>query len=419
MNAEIITIGDEILIGQIVDTNSAWMAKELNAIGIDIVQISSIKDEKEQIINALNEAKLRANIIFITGGLGPTSDDITRPTLASYFNLDLELNEEALNNIRSILTNRNIPIGKNNEMQAWLPKGATVIQNARGTAPGMWIENKGTIYVSMPGVPYEMKSMMQLTVLKKLGEDFSLPFISHKTITVVNVPESILSTRLFEFERSLPPFVKLAYLPNLNTVRLRLSAKGSDKVELDNTIDHLLQQLREVLHDDIAAEADETPALSLANALIEGKLKIGTAESCTGGYVAHQLTAIPGSSIFFEGSIISYSYDVKESLLGVNHQDMLSKGAVSEAVVLQMATSLKNQFNIDYAIAISGIAGPGGGTSTKPVGTVWICIKNNETTVTRLFHFHGDRLQIIERTSNMAMELTRRMIKNLPLPDSI
>jgi nicotinamide-nucleotide amidase len=419
MNAEIITIGDEILIGQIVDTNSAWMAKELNTIGIDIVQISSIKDEKEQIVNALNEAKLRADIIFITGGLGPTSDDITRPTLASYFNLDLVLNDEALDNIRTILTKRNIPIGKNNEMQAWLPKGAIVIQNARGTAPGMWIENKGTIYVSMPGVPYEMKSMMQLSVLKKLGEDFNLPFISHKTITVVNVPESILSTRLFEFERSLPKFVKLAYLPNLNTVRLRLSAKGNKKATLDKTIDQLLRQLREVLHVDISAESDETPALSLANALIEGKLKIGTAESCTGGYVAHQLTAIPGSSTFFEGSIISYSYDVKESLLGVNHQDMLLKGAVSEAVVVQMATSLKNQFNIDYAIAISGIAGPGGGTSTKPVGTVWICIKSNETLVTRLFHFDGDRLQIIERTSNMAMELTRRLIKNLPLPDSI
>lgn len=419
MNAEIITIGDEILIGQIVDTNSAWMAKELNTIGVDIVQISSIKDEKEHIINALNEAKLRADVIFLTGGLGPTSDDITRPTLAAYFNLDLELNEEALENIRSILTNRNIPIGKNNEMQAWLPKGAMVIQNARGTAPGIWIEDKGTVFISMPGVPYEMKSMMQLTVLKKLAEDFRLPFISHKTITVVNVPESILSTRLIDFEQNLPAFVKLAYLPNLNTVRLRLSAKGDNKAILDTTLVKLLDELRTILHVDIAAEADETPAISLANALIDGKLKIGTAESCTGGYVAHQLSAIPGSSIFFEGSIISYSYDVKESLLGVNHQDMLLKGAVSEEVVVQMATSLKDQFNIDYAIAISGIAGPGGGTTTKPVGTVWICIKSNEEIITRLFHFHGDRLQIIERTSNMAMELTRRMIKKLPLPDSI
>ena len=236
---------------------------------------------------------------------------------------------------------------------------------------------------------------------------------------MVNVPESILSTRLIDFEDNLPGYVKLAYLPNLNTVRLRLSAKGNDKETLDTTLETLLDELRTLLHVDIAAEADETPALSLANALIEGKLKIGTAESCTGGYVAHQLTAIAGSSLFFEGSIISYSYDVKESLLGVNHQDMLLKGAVSEAVVVQMATSLKNQFNIDYAIAISGIAGPGGGTSTKPVGTVWICIINNTETITRLFHFHGDRLQIIEKTSNMAMELTRRMIKNLPLPDSL
>lgn len=419
MNAEIITIGDEILIGQIIDTNSAWMAKELNAIGIDIIQISSIEDEKENIVIALNEAKLRADIVFITGGLGPTSDDITRQTLAAYFNLELELNEEALANIQNILSKRNIPIGKNNEMQAWLPQGAIAIQNARGTAPGMWIENKGTVFIAMPGVPYEMKSMMELTVLKKLSTSFNLPFIVHKTITVVNVPESVLSTRLINFENELPKNVKLAYLPNLNTVRLRLSARGENKTILDSTLDKVLDELRTILNEDISAEADETPALSLANALIENKLKIGTAESCTGGFVAHQLTAIPGSSIFFEGSVISYSYDVKETLLGVNHQDMLLKGAVSEEVVVQMATSLQQQLNIDYAIAISGIAGPGGGTKTKPVGTVWICIKNVNSIHTRLFHFHGDRLQIIEKTSNMAMELTRRIIKGLPLPDSL
>lgn len=247
MNAEIITIGDEILIGQIVDTNSAWMAKQLNFIGVDVVQISSIRDNKDHIFEALNEAKTRVKLILITGGLGPTNDDITRITLASYFNRNLELNQQALDNIRNILNKRGIPVGKHNEMQAWLPQGSEVIQNSRGTAPGMWIEDDGYVFVSMPGVPYEMKSMMEHTVMPNLTKRFMLPAIVHKTITVVNIPESVLSTRLTTFETNLPEHVKLAYLPHLNTVRLRLTGKGKSKKEVEKDVSDLMFTLKELL----------------------------------------------------------------------------------------------------------------------------------------------------------------------------
>jgi nicotinamide-nucleotide amidase len=418
MKVEIITIGDEILIGQIVDTNSAWMAQQLNDIGVEVVQISSISDQKSHIINGLNEAKKRADIILTTGGLGPTSDDITIETLTEFLNKPLALNQQALDNIHQILSRRNIPIGPNNEKQAWLPEGSETIQNSKGTAPGMWYNDGKHILVSMPGVPYEMKAMMQSFVIPKLKSEYILAAILHHTFTVVNIPESVLSTRLIEFEKQLPLNVKLAYLPHLNTVRLRLTCHAKTSEQAQELLNIQADILRQIVHDDLASEGNENPTEQLAADLLSHRLTIATAESCTGGYLAHKLTSVPGSSSYFEGSIISYSYGVKEKLLGVASETMEKKGAVSEEVVRQMAASLKHQLNTDYAIAISGIAGPGGATPSKPVGTVWICIMNNEQTVTRLFHFSGDRHQIVERTTNMAIEMTRRMIGGKPLPDS-
>lgn len=418
MFAEIITIGDEILIGQVIDTNSAWMGQQLNEIGVEVIQITSVRDRKQHIIDAIQEAKTRAQIILLTGGLGPTSDDITMETLGEYLNSPLVLDSEALDNIRSILTKRNIPVGPNNEKQAWLPEGSETIHNSKGTAPGMWFNDGQHILVSMPGVPYEMKAMMESFVLPKLKSDFQLPVILHHTFTVVNIPESVLSNRLRDFENKLPLNVKIAYLPNLNVVRLRLTSRSANHEEGRNSLSEQSQNLREVLGSDIASEGNESVVEQLAQLLIQRKLTIATAESCTGGFLAHKLTSIPGSSAFFEGSIISYSYDVKEKLLGVSPKIMEEKGAVSEEVVLQMATSLKNLLKTDYVIAISGIAGPGGATPAKPVGTVWICVINESETVTRLFHFGGNRLQIIERTANMAMEMTRRLLLNQPLPAS-
>jgi nicotinamide-nucleotide amidase len=415
LTAEIITVGDEILIGQIVDTNSAWMAQKLNAIGVGVVQITSVHDDLHEITQAFKLASERSAIVLITGGLGPTRDDITKKALCHYFETDLVLNISVLDNVYALLNKRNIPVGKSNELQAWVPKNCTVIQNINGTAPAMWFEKSGVIYVSMPGVPFEMKGIMEAFVLPEIVRKFSLPSIIHKTLMVVNIPESILSNMLNDFENNLPPHIKLAYLPHLNTVRLRLSGKSDQQKKLEKDLREKVFELRQIVKENIASEGDKNLAETIGENLRKRKQTLATAESCTGGYIAHLITSIPGSSEYYLGSVVSYANQIKEEQLKVSRSIIHKHGAVSEAVVVKMAEGLRKTFKSDYAIATSGIAGPGGGTLKKPVGTVWICVESEGGSFTRKFMFQGSRLQIIERSALTALEMLRRLMNDFPI----
>lgn len=412
MLAEIITIGDEILIGQTIDTNSAWLGKELNDRGVDVVQITSINDKRDSIINAIKEAETRAELILITGGLGPTKDDITKKTIAEYFNVPLIMSEIALQNIESIFAKRGRNLLQINKDQATVPSTCTVIPNTKGTAPGMYFEEKEKIYVSMPGVPYEMKAMMEQVVLPKIAESINALTIVHRTITVVDVPESLISTQIETIELGLPSHVKLAYLPHLNLVRLRLSAKSKSKSkeELEDEIEVAFEKIKETLGP-VWFEGDRNLPEIVGELLIQNNQTIGTVESCSGGYVAHVITGIAGSSAYYIGSLLTYAYSAKVSIVDVSQEMLNEYGAVSEEVVTVMALNGQKKLGVDYCISTSGIAGPGGGTETKPVGLVYIglALPNGEVQVTKC-NFHGTRLQIIERTAYTALNKLRLAI---------
>ncbi len=391
------------------------MAQKLNAIGVGVVQITSVHDDLHEITQAFKLASERSAIVLITGGLGPTRDDITKKALCHYFETDLVLNISVLDNVYALLNKRNIPVGKSNELQAWVPKNCTVIQNINGTAPAMWFEKSGVIYVSMPGVPFEMKGIMEAFVLPEIVRKFSLPSIIHKTLMVVNIPESILSNMLNDFENNLPPHIKLAYLPHLNTVRLRLSGKSDQQKKLEKDLREKVFELRQIVKENIASEGDKNLAETIGENLRKRKQTLATAESCTGGYIAHLITSIPGSSEYYLGSVVSYANQIKEEQLKVSRSIIHKHGAVSEAVVVKMAEGLRKTFKSDYAIATSGIAGPGGGTLKKPVGTVWICVESEGGSFTRKFMFQGSRLQIIERSALTALEMLRRLMNDFPI----
>ncbi len=411
MLAEIITIGDEILIGQIVDTNSAWMAKELNKIGMGVKQITSVSDDALHIIDALNEAQKRADVILITGGLGPTKDDITKLTLSKYFNMPLRQDKVTLDHITSIFTRLNRPMIEANIRQADVPDGCTVIQNVNGTAPCMWFEHNGKIIVSMPGVPFEMMYLMEDEIIPRIKNAFSLPFIVHQTILTAGLGESFLAKEIAEIEDNMPRHLKLAYLPKLGQVRLRISGTGTDEMSLkseiatvaDQIIDKMAQHV--VIADDVALEKAILDKMKLL------KLTLSTAESCTGGYISHLLTQHAGSSAVFVGGAVVYSYDLKESVLGVQHDTLTTFGAVSEQTVTEMAQGAISHFKTDYAIAVSGIAGPDGGMPDKPVGTVWIAIASKKRVVAKLFTFGSKRLQNIERSATAAFTLLLKLLK--------
>ncbi len=419
MKASCISIGDEILIGQVVDTNSSWIATQLNLIGIEVIQIRVCSDLESEIHRTLKECEKVSDIIIVTGGLGPTRDDITREAIAHYFNQSLRIDEKALENIRDLLTSRGIPVGVHNEKQAHLPDNSRTIPNIKGTAPGMWIEENGKILVSLPGVPFEMMAMMESFVIPELKRIQGLSSILHKTLTVVNIPESVLSTQLEAFEDALPAFLKLAYLPNLNVVRLRLSGSHTNAGLLESEMDKHLHELKRILGTQLSTSENESPAEHIGSMLKSKHLTIGTAESCTGGLLANMIASVPGSSAYFEGSVVSYSYRVKENLLGVPPEIMESKGAVSREVVEHMAESLHHLLKTDISISISGIAGPDGGTPSKPVGTVWICARYENHNHSRLFHFRGNRKQIMERTCNTALEITRCLLEGIEIPKGI
>jgi nicotinamide-nucleotide amidase len=399
MLAEIITIGDEILIGQIVDTNSAWMAAKLNEEGISIKQISSVSDNREHILTALAEAATRADIILITGGLGPTKDDITKKTLAEYFNVGLVLNADVLANVERIFEKYNRPLLEVNRKQAEVPENCEVIMNNNGTAPGMWFNDKGKIYVSMPGVPFEMKYMMEEEVIPKLKAVLTLPVIIHKTILTVGEGESFLAEKIADIEDSLPANIKLAYLPKMGQVRLRLSAYGENEAELKDKIDAFAHKIVERVGINVVAEEDIPLEKVVLNYMANRGLTLTTAESCTGGYISHLITQHAGSSKVFLGGAVSYSYELKESILGVKNETLWQHGAVSRETVKEMVEGALFNFKSDYAVAVTGIAGPGGGTEDKPVGTVWIAVANANKTLMKKFTFGNKRLQNIERTA--------------------
>jgi nicotinamide-nucleotide amidase len=405
MLAEIITIGDEILIGQIVDTNSAWIAAELNNIGIRIKQISSVSDDRQHILTALDEASRRADIILITGGLGPTKDDITKKTIAQYFKVQLIENKEALNNVTNIFARYNRPLLEVNRQQALVPENCEVILNKNGTAPGMWFNVDGKIYISMPGVPHEMMYMMEEGVIPKLKSTLKLPVIIHKTILTVGEGESFLADRIADIEDSLPSNIKLAYLPKLGQVRLRLSGYGEDKAVLEKKVNEFAEKIINRIGNVVAAEEDIPIEKVILNFMGEKSLTLSVAESCTGGYISHLLTQHAGSSKVFIGGAVSYSNELKESILSVNNETLLQNGAVSKETVTEMVEGALLNFKSDYAIAVTGIAGPDGGTAEKPVGTVWIAVASVNKKVINKFTFGNKRKQNIERAAISAFNM--------------
>jgi nicotinamide-nucleotide amidase len=410
MFVEIITIGDEILIGQTIDTNSAWLGKELNDRGLDIRYVTSISDTKEDIMGAIDLAFSRSDVILMTGGLGPTKDDITRDTLTEYFQTRLILNEAVLENIQSHFDRVGRTLNEINRLQAMIPEACIPIPNSRGTAAGMVFEKNGKMLVSMPGVPYEMKSMMNNHVFELISHQYPQKLnIVHRTLSVIGIPESIIATQISHIEDTLPKELHLAYLPHLNIVRIRLTGKSSDISE--NELNHLMNPFIKQINDILGLNAyeGEIPIAKLVGELLfERKLNIGTVESCTGGQIANQIVGVSGSSRYFYGSLLTYDYSAKEKILDISREDLLKYGAVSEEIARQMVVNGKEKLGTDICISTTGIAGPGGGSNEKPVGLVYIGIlfPNNKVIVHREI-FPGSRDQIIEKVGNMALSLLR------------
>ena len=407
VNASIITIGDELLIGQTIDTNSAFIAKALNTIGVWIRRRVAIGDIRSEILATLSAESRQSDIVIITGGLGPTADDITKPALCDYFGATLKVNNDVLENVKAIFARINRPLMAVNEKQAEVPDSCTVLQNTRGTAPGMWFEKEGVVFVSLPGVPYEMESLIESEVIPRLKQRFALPHIIHQTILTAGRGESEIAALIAAFEKALPPHIKLAYLPAYGMVKLRLTGRGSDRASLEEEMETHVTSLKALVADYLASDKDKTLPEVVSDLLKEQKKYIATAESCTGGYIAHLLTARPGSSATFKGGVVSYANDAKEQALGVQHSTLERYGAVSEQTVTEMATGVLRKLDADYAIATSGIMGPDGGTAEKPVGTVWIAVANKNG-VKAVKHFvRFDRKKNIEITAQFALNLLR------------
>lgn len=401
------TIGDELLYGQVVDTNSAFLGQELAKLGLRVRQITSVSDRADEIVTALDLARQRADVVLMTGGLGPTKDDLTKHVLARYFGTELVLHEPTLHHVEGIFARYNRPMLEVNRQQALVPANCTVLHNALGTAPGMWFEDKGTVFVSMPGVPFEMKGLMTDEVLPKLQHHFQTPAIEHVVVQTVGLGESFLAERIAAWESALPATVKLAYLPYLGGVRLRLTGHDDGQPNLRARMQALLPELYTLLGDHIFAEGEVKLEDAVGRLLTARGLTVGTAESCTGGLLAHRLTSVPGSSRYFQGSIIAYSNDIKMRELGVQASTLEAYGAVSEATVREMAEGLRHHLGVDVALATSGIAGPDGGTPEKPVGTICIAYADAFQTVSRQFSFDRGRQLNVEYTTTLALNLLR------------
>ena len=412
---EIITIGDELLYGQVIDTNSAWMGQELGKIGLRIRQISSVSDQAAEIVRALDEARARAQVVLLTGGLGPTKDDLTKHVLAKYFHSELALYEPSLRDVEAIFARFNRPMLEVNRQQAFLPTACTPLRNTVGTAPGMWFEGEdGVVFVSMPGVPFEMKHLMTTHVLPKLREKFQVPPIEHAVLQTVGQGESFLAEQIAAWENQLPPNMKLAYLPSFGAVRLRLTATDDGQPDLRGRLEAQLPAVRALIGPYLFAEGEVTLEAALGARLAERGLTIGTAESCTGGTIAQRLTSVPGSSAYFLGSVVAYSNQVKVSQLGVSPDTLEQYGAVSEQTVREMAEGLRRTLGVDVAVATSGIAGPGGGTDEKPVGTFWLAYADAHRTVAQKVSLNRGRELNISYISTVALNLVRLNLPEQP-----
>jgi len=429
INASIITIGDELLIGQTIDTNSAWMAQELNKIGIWVKRRVAVGDVWDDIWKALDEESKESEIILVTGGLGPTADDITKPLLCKYFGGNLVINEKVLEHVKNIFIKLNRPLIERNLKQAEVPDVCTVLFNARGTAPGMWFsppapkgepisiitdlkqsEYRKKIFVSLPGVPNEMKGLMINEVLPRLQKEFILPSIVHKTIFTAGAGESFIAEKIKDFESALPSYIKLAYLPAYGMVRLRLTSIGESKKKVEDDLLPYFNQLKEMVKDVMVADEDEGLEITIGKILKAKGKTMATAESCTGGYIAHLITSVPGSSEYYKGSVVSYANEVKENVLGVSADTLKTVGAVSEETVQQMVKGVIEKLNVDFALATSGIMGPDGGTPDKPVGTVWIAAGDKENLITQKLFFRFDRERNIEMTAQASLNMLRKFI---------
>ena len=412
--AEIITIGDELLIGQVIDTNSAWMAGQLNKIGIDVVYKTTVGDNESDILDAFDRAFSHANLILVTGGLGPTKDDITRTSLCKYFHSELVFDEKTLETIQDIFSFLNRPLNPLTRDQAHVPEAATVIQNKMGTAPATWFEKDGKILISMPGVPYEMEWIMTQEAIPRIASFFQIrDSIQHQTFWIKNYTESALALTLDSFENELPPEIKLAYLPSTGLIRLRLTGRSDDKDSLTSSMSFQREKLYALLKQDVLFAEDVPLEYMLDKKLREKGLTLSLAESCTGGKLSSLFTAIPGCSVYYKGSVTAYANQVKTHVLGVNEEDVNRYGAVSQTVVEQMANGVQRLFSSDCSIATSGIAGPDGGTSDKPVGTVWIAVKFKGRLKSELFHFSKNRENNILRACNAGMRILLEVLEEI------
>lgn len=409
MKIEIINIGDEILIGQVINTNAAWMAEELNRNGFKAFQFTVISDNRDHILQGLEEAGRRADLVLVSGGLGPTKDDITKQTICDFFNTTLVFNEEAFENIEALFARRGYKVTELNRKQAELPESCISLPNRLGTARGIWFDQR-TVYIFLPGVPFEMKDMFTREVIPRLKERFTPEAVYHRTVLTQGVGESFLADLLKEWEEALPSHIKLAYLPQPGIVRLRLTSTGSDEELLRQEVDAEIRKLHELIPDLIYGYDTDTLEAIIGQLLMQQKLTLAIAESCSGGYISHLVTSIPGSSAYFQGSVIAYSNRSKEDLLYVKQDTLETHGSVSEQVAMEMALGAKARFRTDFAIATTGIAGPSGGTPEKPVGTVWIGLATPTGVFAHHFLFGDHRERNIRRTALTALNLLRKEI---------
>jgi len=416
VQVHLLTIGDEILIGQIIDTNSAWMSQQLNLCGFAVQGKSSVGDERQAIVSGIRHAASAAYVVIMTGGLGPTKDDITKKTLAEMFGSGMRLHEETYARIQAYFDRIGRPMPPSMRDQATLPEQATILTNKVGTAPGMWFERDDKVYISLPGVPFEMEHLMTHEVLPRLRARFQSQPIVHRTLLTVGEGESNIARRIEAFEDALPPHIKLAYLPALGQVRLRLSGTWPGpltpdaEAELAAALDAKQAELESLLPDLVFGHEDQTLQQAVGQLLLAQGKQFGTAESCTGGYVAHLITSTPGSSAYFPGTVVTYSYEMKTQLLGVRSETLMQHGAVSEQAVREMALGALQTLGVDVALAISGIAGPSGGTPEKPVGTVWMAVADRERSVAVKQVFGRDRMKNIQLTGTYALNLVRKFL---------
>lgn len=412
MKTEIISIGDELLIGQVINTNASWIAEQLNLAGIEVVRITTIADKKEEILKTLKEASDRAEVVLLTGGLGPTRDDITKNTLCEYFGSRLVFHKPSFKYVEKLFSERGLPVRDINRKQAEVPHNCVPIVNENGTAPGMWFEKDNTTFVSMPGVPYEMKAMITSYVLPELLKKLNGLQVIHKKVLTQGVGESFLSELIRDWENSLPEHMKLAYLPQPGIVRLRLSGSGHDKTKLSIEMDDKIKVLQELIPDLIFGFGEKTLEEVVGGLLKKDGMTLSTAESCTGGYIAHLITSIAGSSAYFKGSVIAYSNQIKTNIVGVKEDTLVAHGAVSEQTVTEMALGVKKRFKTDFAIAVSGIAGPEGGTAQKPVGTTWIAVAGPDVLIVEKYLFGKNRQRNIRVAAVTALNKLRLMMIN-------